>query len=289
MMGSFLTRGIIMLLGYVYPAYECFKIVERKKPDLEHLRFWCQYWIIIAVLTVSERVGDVLVSWVPMYSEAKLAFFIYLWYPRSKGTTCVYTTFLQPFVSRHELDIDQNLNELRTRAGEMAVMWWQRGSVYAQAHFYELLDYMTSQSNRAHPTISPPVHPGNAPQTPCEPTQVSPQEGNQVHPPPPPPPPGHPQPGSGGTLYPAVSDPPRALPGAGLSAGPRSYPPAPGQYPLGPTLRRAGSHAMVPGEDEPEYDVVERRSQCLVPPTGEQELPSPAFNTRNCHGNACNC
>lgn len=92
-----------------------------------------------------------------------------------QGTTCVYTTFLQPFVSRHELDIDQNLNELRTRAGEMAVVWWQRGSVYAQAHFYELLDYMASQSNRAHPTISPPVHPGNAPQTPCEPTQVPPQ------------------------------------------------------------------------------------------------------------------
>jgi receptor expression-enhancing protein 1/2/3/4 len=112
---------------------------------------------------------------VPMYSEAKLAFIIYLWYPRSKGTTCVYTTFLQPFVSRHELDIDQNLNELRIRAGEMAVVWWQRGFVYAQAHFYELLDYMASQSNRAHPTISPPVHPGNAPQTPCEPTQVPPQ------------------------------------------------------------------------------------------------------------------
>jgi receptor expression-enhancing protein 1/2/3/4 len=84
MMGSFLTRGIIMLLGYVYPAYECFKIVERKKPELEHLRFWCQYWIIIAVLTVLERVGDILVSWVPMYSEAKLAFIIYLWYPKTK-------------------------------------------------------------------------------------------------------------------------------------------------------------------------------------------------------------
>jgi receptor expression-enhancing protein 1/2/3/4 len=92
-----------------------------------------------------------------------------------QGTTCVYTTFLQPFVSRHELDIDQNLNELRIRAGEMAVVWWQRGSVYAQAHFYELLDYMASQSKRAHPTISPPVHPGNSPQTPCEPTQVPPQ------------------------------------------------------------------------------------------------------------------
>ncbi len=35
-----------MLLGYVHPAYKCFKIVERKKPKLEHLHFWCQYWYI---------------------------------------------------------------------------------------------------------------------------------------------------------------------------------------------------------------------------------------------------
>jgi receptor expression-enhancing protein 1/2/3/4 len=83
-MGSFITRGMIMALGYAYPAYECFKIVERNRPDSEDLRFWCQYWIIIAVLTVLERVGDVLVSWVPMYSEAKLAFIIYLWYPKTK-------------------------------------------------------------------------------------------------------------------------------------------------------------------------------------------------------------
>jgi hypothetical protein len=33
-----------MALGYAYPAYECFKIVERNRPNLEELRFWCQYW-----------------------------------------------------------------------------------------------------------------------------------------------------------------------------------------------------------------------------------------------------
>jgi len=33
-----------MALGYAYPAYECFKIVERNRPDSEDLRFWCQYW-----------------------------------------------------------------------------------------------------------------------------------------------------------------------------------------------------------------------------------------------------
>ncbi|CAK9193939.1 unnamed protein product [Sphagnum troendelagicum] len=283
MMGSFLTRGIIMLLGYVYPAYECFKIVERKKPELEHLRFWCQYWIIIAVLTVLERVGDILVSWVPMYSEAKLAFIIYLWYPKTKGTTYVYATFLRPFVARHEPDIDRNLNELRIRAGDVALVWWQRGSVYAQARFYELLQYVASQSNRPQSTIAPPIrpqHPQIPPQAPPResnqvPKRVPPQGGNEAHPSPPPPPPGHSRPGSGGA---PVVDAPA---GPGTAAGPALYPPA-------PTLRRAGSRARVIDEDEPEYDVIERLSDRSVPPNGEQDLPPPAYNTRNRLRNARN-
>ncbi|CAM6040809.1 unnamed protein product [Sphagnum compactum] len=247
MMGSFLTRGIIMLLGYVYPAYECFKIVERKKPELEHLRFWCQYWIIIALLTVLERVGDILVSWVPMYSEAKLAFIIYLWYPKTKGTTYVYATFLRPFVAQHEPDIDRNLNELRIRAGDVALVWWQRGSVYAQARFYELLQYVASQSNRPQSTIAPPIRPQHPPQNP---PQAPPRESNQV----------------------PKRVPPQVC--SGTAAGPALYPPA-------PTLRRAGSRARVIDEDEPEYDVIERLSDRSVPPNGEQELPPPAYNTRN--------
>lgn len=33
-----------MIFGYAYPAYECYKSVELNKPDIEQLRFWCQYW-----------------------------------------------------------------------------------------------------------------------------------------------------------------------------------------------------------------------------------------------------
>jgi receptor expression-enhancing protein 1/2/3/4 len=31
-----------LLLGYVYPAYACFKALERRKPD--GIRAWCEYW-----------------------------------------------------------------------------------------------------------------------------------------------------------------------------------------------------------------------------------------------------
>ncbi|KAH9759045.1 HVA22-like protein i [Citrus sinensis] len=146
MIGSFLTRGLVMVFGYAYPAYECYKTVEKNKPEIEQLRFWCQYWILVAVLTVCERVGDAFISWVPMYSEAKLAFFVYLWYPKTKGTTYVYDSFFRPYVARHENEIDQNLLELRTRAGDMATIYWQRVASYGQTRVFEVLQFIASQS-----------------------------------------------------------------------------------------------------------------------------------------------
>ncbi|KAK2971460.1 hypothetical protein RJ640_020866 [Escallonia rubra] len=146
MIGSFLTRGLVMVFGYAYPAYECFKTVEKNKPDIEQLRFWCQYWILVAMLTVCERIGDTFVSWVPMYSEAKLAFFIYLWYPKTMGTTYVYDSFFKPYVAKHEPDIDRNLLELRTRAGDFAVLYWQRAASYGQTRILDILQYIASQS-----------------------------------------------------------------------------------------------------------------------------------------------
>lgn len=33
-----------MLLGYAFPAFECYKVVEKNKVEIEELRFWCKYW-----------------------------------------------------------------------------------------------------------------------------------------------------------------------------------------------------------------------------------------------------
>ncbi|XP_068646665.1 putative HVA22-like protein g [Aristolochia californica] len=147
MMGSFLTRGLVMVFGYAYPAYECFKTVEKNKPEIEQLIFWCQYWILVAVLTVFERVGDTFISWLPMYSEAKLAFFVYLWYPKTRGTSYVYDAFLRPYVAKHETEIDRNLLELRARAGDMAVLYWQKVASYGQTRIFEILQYVAAQSS----------------------------------------------------------------------------------------------------------------------------------------------
>ncbi|KAH6763789.1 Abscisic acid-responsive family protein [Perilla frutescens var. hirtella] len=151
MIGSFLTRGLVLVFGYIYPAYECFKSVEMNKPDIDQLRFWCQYWILVAGLTVCERIGDAFIGWVPMYGEAKLAFFIYLWFPKTKGTTYVYDSFFRPYVAQHETEIDRSLLELRTRAGDMAVLYWQKVASYGQTRVFDILQYIASQSSPPQP------------------------------------------------------------------------------------------------------------------------------------------
>lgn len=135
-----------MVFGYAYPAYECFKTVEKNKPEIEQLRFWCQYWILVALLTVLERVGDTFISWLPMYSEAKLAFFIYLWFPKTKGTTYVYHSFFRPYIAKHEPHIDRNLLELKTRAGDIAILYCQKAATYGQTRLFDILQYVASQS-----------------------------------------------------------------------------------------------------------------------------------------------
>ncbi|XP_075480322.1 putative HVA22-like protein g [Primulina tabacum] len=172
MIGSLLTRGLLLILGYVYPAYECYKSVEMNKPDIEQLRFWCQYWILVACLTVCEWIGDMFIGWVPMYGEAKLAFFIYLWFPKTKGATYVYDSFFRPYVAKHETEIDRSLLELRTRAGDIALLYWQKAANYGQTRIFYVLQYIASQSSP--PQRAQPSQQGTRVQKPAAPLNQGP-------------------------------------------------------------------------------------------------------------------
>ncbi|KAJ8754769.1 hypothetical protein K2173_012158 [Erythroxylum novogranatense] len=148
MLGDLLTRCLVLFFGYAYPAFECFKSVEKNKVDIAELRFWCQYWIIVGLLTVCERVGDIFVSWLPMYGETKLAFIIYLWYPKTMGTSYIYQTLLRPFVAKHETDIDRKLLELKARAWDLALYYWQNCTKMGQSTFFQILEYLATQSGK---------------------------------------------------------------------------------------------------------------------------------------------
>ncbi|KAH7518492.1 HVA22-like protein i [Ziziphus jujuba] len=145
MLGHFLCRAILMVFGYAYPAYKCFKTVENE-PQTEHLRLWCHYWIIVAIFTVLERIMDASVPWLPMYAEAKLALFIYLLSSQMKGAEYLYNSLLKPFLVEHEAEIDRSIREVKVMAGDAIVRYWGRSLTFAQICLLESFRYVSSLS-----------------------------------------------------------------------------------------------------------------------------------------------
>ncbi|KAK7278710.1 hypothetical protein RJT34_23746 [Clitoria ternatea] len=148
MLGEFINRVLVLLLGYAYPGFECYKIVEKNKVDIEELRFWCKYWIIVALFTVLEKFPDIFLGWLPMYGEMKVVFFIYLWYPKTKGTGYIYEVVLKPIVSKHENDIDRKLSEYKARAWDYVIFYWQYLAKHGHTAFIQALQHVVSQSSR---------------------------------------------------------------------------------------------------------------------------------------------
>ncbi|KAF5768645.1 hypothetical protein HanRHA438_Chr14g0649211 [Helianthus annuus] len=155
MLGELINNSLVLILGYAYPAFECFKTIESPGVGNADLRFWCQYWVIVAILTVFERVGDMFISWVPMYGELKLALIIYLWYPKTKGTGFVYDALLRPFIVRHETDIETRLKQFRDRAWDVAIYYWQNSTELGQTKFFDLLNYVLFKPSTSRPTPAP--------------------------------------------------------------------------------------------------------------------------------------
>lgn len=62
------------------------------------------------------------------------------------GTTYIYGTFFKPYISQHENEIDRNLLELRARASDVVVVYFQKAASVGQSTFFDVLKYVASQS-----------------------------------------------------------------------------------------------------------------------------------------------
>ncbi|KMZ57785.1 HVA22-like protein h [Zostera marina] len=146
MLGSVVTGFLILVFGYAYPAYECFKAVEKNKPEIDQLRFWCKYWILVALLVIIETFSDLFISWLPFYYEAKLGLYVYLWLPKTQGTIYIYNNIIRPYISSNETDIDRTILELRTRTSDSVIVFLREFIVFGQAKFFEIMNYVVSHS-----------------------------------------------------------------------------------------------------------------------------------------------
>ncbi|CAD7701423.1 unnamed protein product [Ostreobium quekettii] len=102
-------QAVLTLAAYIWPGYQCFKALEKRRP--EELRCWCEYWLVIATFASVERLADFALWWLPMYNLLKILSVVYLWHPKTQGASLIYRQSLQPFLAAHEARVDRAVGD----------------------------------------------------------------------------------------------------------------------------------------------------------------------------------
>jgi len=139
------SRLLTVVLGYAYPSYATYKALNTKGNSQE--REWCIYWMVLGFFLVFEWPADLVLSWLPLYYELKLALLVAMWHPRVQGAAYIYERVIKPILGAHEARIDNTVEDTKLRVVDGVLRGYSQARGYAAAHSSSLLRRMSSFAN----------------------------------------------------------------------------------------------------------------------------------------------
>ncbi|KAH9937266.1 TB2/DP1, HVA22 family-domain-containing protein [Fomitopsis serialis] len=91
------------------PAYGTWKSLAHRPVSEPELERWAMYWSVMGAFVAFEHVAEWFISWLPFYWEIKILVLFYLSLPQTQGSTWVYHTFVHPYLSINEANIDASI------------------------------------------------------------------------------------------------------------------------------------------------------------------------------------
>ena len=107
---------LTLLITVLYPAAKSIQALETENTDDD--KEWLTYWIIFGIFTLMDDFLGFLLSLIPYYFWVKLAFFVFLFAPQTKGSMIIYDKVVKPFLDIYKKDIEGLISEIKGSAGE---------------------------------------------------------------------------------------------------------------------------------------------------------------------------
>ncbi|KAJ2780863.1 hypothetical protein GGI15_003394 [Coemansia interrupta] len=121
-----ITRSICVGVGYLYPAYKCFKLLRRGPEAVgaaagagssgDVVRGVLKYWIVMAGFTAAELVADTFMFWLPFVGLIKVTFVAWMVMPGINGAGIIYDRLVEPYLVQHEERLDGYFQHARAAA-----------------------------------------------------------------------------------------------------------------------------------------------------------------------------
>jgi len=109
MLTSVVSNVLSAWFAFLLPCYGTWKSLAHRPVSEPELERWAMYWSVLGAFVAFEYVAEWLVSWLPFYWEIKTLFLLFLSLPQTQGSTWVYNTFMHPYLSKNEVNIDAGI------------------------------------------------------------------------------------------------------------------------------------------------------------------------------------
>jgi receptor expression-enhancing protein 5/6 len=98
-------------IGVFYPLFGSLKALETD--IIEEDKMWLTYWTVFSLYFAIEMIFGFLLKKIPLYFLFKIAFFVYLYLPQTRGAELIYKKLIKSTFIKCERNVDKLLNDLQ--------------------------------------------------------------------------------------------------------------------------------------------------------------------------------
>lgn len=115
----FFGGTILTVVGTViYPSIQSIKAIESQGGDDD--KEWLTYWTIFGMFHLVDEFGGMVLAFIPFYFYIRLAFFVFLMAPQTKGALTIYKYVVGPILKQHKQSIQDFIDEIKGSASDVA-------------------------------------------------------------------------------------------------------------------------------------------------------------------------
>jgi receptor expression-enhancing protein 5/6 len=105
-----------VIFTVLYPSIQSIKAIESEGENDD--KEWLTYWTIFGLFHLLDEFGGFVLSFVPFYFYIRIAFFVFLMAPQTKGALTIYKYLVGPILKQHKASIQAFIDEVKGSAGD---------------------------------------------------------------------------------------------------------------------------------------------------------------------------
>jgi len=108
---------LTLTITVLYPAFKSIQALETDKTTDD--KEWLTYWIIFGICSLLDDFCGCLLAMIPYYYWVKLAFFVYLLAPQTRGAQFLYDNVIKGLLQKYKGNIQGLIDDVKGSAGDL--------------------------------------------------------------------------------------------------------------------------------------------------------------------------